>query len=299
MTLFDLDPEHATEGYRRLLDKGREDDRERLDGMYARAAAFLDANFKDQFARATNDRFFELRLANALLDHDFVLEAAAENRPDFATRLPDGRRLWVEAVSLSWGQPGNPDRAPELKEGLQPAPIREVLLRKTSALKEKRDRFRHYGETGVVAPEDVCVVAMSSGGLHPHVEGVGLPRIVSAVLPFGDEQITIDRATGHVVAMTHERRAELTKTNGAVVPTTAFETPEEYGQISAVLHDATYLGTWRGDLQPARWVTVDNPTALVPPPEQLFTWGTRYRAISVDGAVQLQETPAAAPRPST
>lgn len=103
MTLFDLDPAGATEGYLRLREDGREEDRARLDEMYGRASAYLDANFRDQFVRATNDRFFELRLADALLDHGFELEIATAGRPDFATRLPDGRRLWLEAVGLSWG----------------------------------------------------------------------------------------------------------------------------------------------------------------------------------------------------
>lgn len=292
MTLFDLDPAGATEGYLRLQDDGREEDRARLDEMYGRASAYLDANFRDQFVRATNDRFFELRLADALLDHGFELEIAAAGRPDFATRLPDGRRLWLEAVGLSWGRPDNPDRAPSLRERFQAAPIRQALLRITSALKEKRDRFRDYLEAGVVGAEDVCVIAMSSGGLYPHVEGVGLPRIVSAVLPFGDERITIDRATGEVVEISHERRDALPKANGSAVPTTAFETPEEYGQISAVLHDTAHLGTWRGDLQPKRWVTVDNPTARVPPPHELFGWGARYRAAMVNGALELTSSEA-------
>ncbi len=283
MALFDLDPAGATEAYLRLLGDGREEDRARLDEMYERASAYLDGNFRDQFVRATNDRFFELRLADALLDHGFELEIAAAGRPDFATRLPDGRHLWLEAVGLSWGRPDNPDRAPALREGFQAAPVRQALLRMTSALKEKRDRFRNYLKAGVVGAEDVCVIAMSSGGLYPHAEGVGLPRIVSAVLPFGDEKITIDRATGEVVEITHERKEALTKANGSAVPTTAFETPEEYGQISAVLHDTAHLGTWRGDLQPKRWVTVHNPTAKVPLPDDLFGWGARYRAAIVNG----------------
>ncbi|MGX1587877.1 hypothetical protein [Brevundimonas diminuta] len=287
MTLFDLELEASTDAYRRLREDGRDEDRACLDALYERYRACLDDNFKDQFARATHDRFFELRLADALAAHGFVLEPAAEGRPDFATRLADGRRLWVEAVSLSWGRPDNPDRAPELREGLQPAPIRQVLLRKTSALKEKRDKFRGYLEAGVVQPDDVCVIAMSSGGLYPHVEGAGLPRIVSAVLPFGDELITLDRATGEVIAISHERRAELVKANGAAVPTTAFETPEEYGGISAILHDTAHLGTWRGDLQPKRWVTVANHTAVVQAPEDLFPWGTRYRPVLIDGVLRL------------
>ena len=292
-TLFDLDIAAATEIYRRMRAEGREEDRARFDALFERARPNLDSNSKDQFARCTNDRFFELRLVTTLLDHGFELDPAQEGRPDIGTRLADGRKLWIAAITLSWGRPDNPDRPPAIGQRFQPAPIREALLRHTAALKEKRDKFRTYREKGVVAPEDCCVVAMSSGGLHPHVEGVGLPRVVSAVLPFGDEVVTIDRGSGEVLEVSHEHRPEIRNARDAPVATTAFEDPEAYGLISAVLHDSAFISTWPGDLQPNRWVTVHNPTASAPLPEDLFPWGRRYRAIQAEGEIRLLVDPEA------
>lgn len=292
-TLFDLDIAAATEIYRRMQAEGREEDRARFDALFERARPYLDRNFKDQFARCTNDRFFELRLVTTLLDHGFELDPAQEGRPDIGTRLADGRKLWIEAITLSWGCPDNPDRPPPLGERFQPAPIREALLRHTAALKEKRDKFRTYRHKGVVAPDDCCVVAMSSGGLHPHVEGVGLPRVVSAVLPFGDEVVRIDRASGEVLEVSHEHRPEIRNARDAPVATTAFEDPKAYGQISAVLHDSAFISTWPGDLQPTRWVTVHNPTATARLPEDQFPWGRRYRVVQSEGEIELLVEPAA------
>lgn len=283
MTLFDLDIEAATDIYRLMQAQGREDDRARFDALFERAQPYLDSNFKDQFARCTNERFFELRLVTTLLDHGLELDPAQEGRPDIGTYLADGRRLWIEAVTLSWGRPDNPDRPPPLGERFQPAPVREALLRHTAALKEKRDKFRTYREKGVVGPDDCCVVAMSSGGLHPHVEGVGLPRVVSAVLPFGDEVVTIDRLSGEVLEVTHEHQPEIRNARDAPVATTAFEDPEAYGQISAVLHDSAFISTWPGDLQPNRWVTVHNPTTSARLPEDQFPWGRRFRIVESGG----------------
>jgi hypothetical protein len=280
MTLFDLGFDGASDIYRRMRQPEREDDRAMLDAMYDRARPYLDANFKDQFARATNDRFFELRLVTALVDEGFVLEGAQEGRPDIATRLTDGRRLWIEAVSLSWGAPTNPDAPPPLHEGFQPAPIKSALMRHTNALREKRNKFRLYRRNGVVKDEDCCVVAMSSGGLHPHVEGVSLPRVVSAVLPFGDEVVTLNKGTLEVVAIHNEHRPEVLKANGSPIPMTAFLDPKEYGQISAILHDTAFISTWPGGLQPNRWVTVHNPTANVPLPPEMFPWGKRFQTIT-------------------
>lgn len=184
MTLFDLDIDAATEIYRRMQVEGREEDRARFDALFERAQPYLDSNFKDQFARCTNERFFELRLVATLLDHGFELDPAQEGRPDIGTRLADGRKLWIEAITLSWGRPDNPDRPPPLGERFQPAPIREALLRHTAALKEKRDKFRGYREKGVVGPDDCCVVAMSSGraasacrGRRPSPRGERRPAV--------------------------------------------------------------------------------------------------------------------------
>ncbi len=293
MTLFDLDIEAATEIYRRMQAEGREEDRARFDGLFERAQRYLDSNFKDQFARRTNERFFELRLVTTLLDNGFELDAAQDGRPDIGTRLADGRKLWIEAITLSWGRADNPDRPPSLGERFRPAPIREALLRHTAALKEKRDKFRIYREKCVVGPDDCCVVAMSSGGLHPHVEGVGLPRVVSAVLPFGDEVVTIDRASGEVLEVSHEHRPEIRNARDAPVATTAFEDPDAYGQISAVLHDSAFISTWPGNLQPNRWVTVHNPTATAPLPENQLPWGCRYRVVQSGGETHLVVDPVA------
>jgi hypothetical protein len=64
-----------------------------------RAVPHPDGNFKSAFARNAAQRFWELRLAVTFLDLGYVLDAAAEGRPDLATWLPTGERLWAEAVA--------------------------------------------------------------------------------------------------------------------------------------------------------------------------------------------------------
>ena len=105
MTLFDLDFEAATEIYRRMQAEGREEDRARFDALFERAKPYLDSNFKDQFARSTNERFFELRLTITLLDHGFELDAAQE------VRIP----VIVGTHSTRWWAPIPRDRGRRIR----------------------------------------------------------------------------------------------------------------------------------------------------------------------------------------
>jgi hypothetical protein len=85
---------------------------------------------------------------------------------------------------------------------------------------------------------------VSSAALWPHVAGVGLPRILSAVFPIGNERVIADRGTLAVVRVEHEYRGEVFRAGGAGIPTTAFLTPE-YAMISGVIHDSARPTGWR------------------------------------------------------
>ena len=113
MTLFDRREENLSSTYERLRDTddaGEIEHRAYIDSLWRRASRYLDSNFCSAFARDPQQRYWELRLAAALLDLGFVLEQSGEGKPDIATRLPSGERLWVEAVAPTRGAEGNPDR---------------------------------------------------------------------------------------------------------------------------------------------------------------------------------------------
>jgi hypothetical protein len=149
MTLFDQDGVSLDAIYLRLRDTDDASDAEQkayLDGLWTRARPDLDGNFKSAFARNAAQRFWELRLAVAFLDLGYALDAGGEGRPDLATRLSTGERLWIEAVAPTLGAHNNPDRPAELiPDGrLRPVPIEQILMRYTQVLREKRDQFLGY-----------------------------------------------------------------------------------------------------------------------------------------------------------
>jgi hypothetical protein len=226
----------------------------------------------------TAQRFWELRLAVAFLDLGYALDAGGEGRPDLATRLSTGERLWIEAVAPTLGAPNNPDRPAEpIPDGrFRPVPIKQILMRYTQALREKRDQFLAYRQAGVVAEGDRCVIAVSSAALWPHVSGVGLPRILSAVFPIGNDRITVDRGTLAVVQVEHEYRGEVFRAGGAGISTAAFLTPE-YATISGVIHDSARPAGWRQQGY-GRFVSASNPTTTAPLPPGYFALGEEYRS---------------------
>lgn len=292
MTLFDQQGAGLHPVYERLRDADDGSDAEQrmyLDGLWRRARGHLDSHFKSAFAHQIHQRFWELRLAAALLDLGYSLEPGAGGRPDFATRLPGGERLWIEAVSPSLGLAANPDRPADLipNAGFRATPVDQILMRYTQALREKRDRFQSYCEAGVVTEGDRCVIALNTGGMWPHVEGVGLPRILSAVFPIGEEQFTIDLNTGSTLSVEHPLRSEVIRANGAPIALTAFLHPS-YACISGLIGDSARVTGWRQQGN-ARFVSVANPRAMTPLPQAWFMLGTEYRYVPEAEGFSLQQ----------
>jgi hypothetical protein len=283
MTLFDQYGPGLNSIYERLRDAENASDAEQkayLDGLWTRVRPHLDDHFKSAFAHDTIQRFWELRLAAAFRCLGYPLDCGGEGRPDFATRLPTGERLWVEAVAPTLGAANNPDRPGDLIPGgrLRPVPIEQILMRYTQALSQKRDRFLAYRQAGVVTEGDRCVIAVSSAALWPHVEGVGLPRILSAVFPIGNERVVVDRRTFAVVGADHEYRGEVFRVGGAEIPTTAFLSPE-YAVISGLIHDSARPTGWRQQGN-ARFVSANNPIATARLLPGYFGLGEEYCSAS-------------------
>ncbi|KAF0105080.1 MAG: hypothetical protein FD144_989 [Rhodospirillaceae bacterium] len=291
MTLFDEWGAGLHPVYERLRDADDAGDVEQkmyLDGLWRRAQGHLDSHFKSAFAHQIHQRFWELRLTAALLDLGYSLEPGADGRPDFATKLPGGERLWIEAVSPSLGSAANPDRPADLipNGGFRATPVEQLLMRYTQALQEKRDRFQNYREAGVVAEGDRCIIAVNSGGLWPYVEGVGLPRILSAVFPIGEEQITIDLTSGSTLSVEYPLRGEVVRANGAPISLTAFLHPS-YACISGLISDSARVTGWRQQGN-ARFVSAANPTATVPLPQACFRLGAEYHYVQDAEGFSLQ-----------
>jgi type I restriction enzyme S subunit len=159
-------------------------------------------------------------------------------------------------------------------------PHEEIVLRWTAALKEKFERLEGctdkktgehkpgYVGKGIVAREDIYVVAVDGSRLSDHQRNTGIsefPYAVEAVFPLGPVAISID-PDGANPKVHRTLRYEVLNKNKRPVPTNIFLNPE-YSGVSALLG---CTGTRYGDLTELKMIVVHNPNAPVRLPKRFF-----------------------------
>lgn len=142
---------------------------------------------------------------------------------------------WVEAIAAEKGT--GPDAVPELiSDGVaRRVPNEQVILRLTAAFAEKFRKYEMYRTKNIIGPNDPYVIAINGYGVPFWQMPPNIPRIVSAVLPFGNEYVKIDRKTLALGYSGFEYRPEIKKASGSGVPTMAFENKRFEG-VSAVMY---------------------------------------------------------------
>ena len=145
--------------------------------------------------------------------------------PDFL--VSDGeQRIWIEVVC--------PEPSGVPKEWLNctlgravSVPHKEILLRWTSAIKAKAEKFEKYLSSGVVSKEDALVIAVNGcrlrNGPFSSIVGISQHPVAAEVLfGFGPYQLHIDRQTLETVAGDHSYRPKVENQNGASIAADAF-----------------------------------------------------------------------------
>lgn len=139
-------------------------------------------------------------LVAAALDLRLPVKPRCERR--FANRGPDLQLgdvdAWIEAVAVTPGTGDDAVRPAELGK-VHDVPHDAIKLRILNGLSEKQCKYEKYQAEGVVRSPEPCVVAINAG-LVPsaHLE-LPIPRVVSAVFPFGMPAVRINKETGEIV----------------------------------------------------------------------------------------------------
>jgi hypothetical protein len=164
---------------------------------------------------------------------------SGQRGPDFGITYYD-QPIWIEAVVPS------PEGIPQ--EWLDPPkrgdfrtktmPHEQMLLRWTSALKDKRDKLRRYAETGVIAPTDCTIIAVNSCRLADFVfddHGISqMPFALEAVFPIGPIAVPISIDGKIAGEAARAPRYSIRKANNANVPTANF-LDAGYANVGAVI----------------------------------------------------------------
>lgn len=259
--------------------------RDCLIGLYRqyREWGLKDGKFDQDFTDGTDEHFYaytwEMVLARHLLKCGLEISSADEG-PDFKVKHKD-KTIWIEAICPApMGLPEQWLNVPSPGEHrVLTVPHEAMLLRWTSALKEKKEKLtgrvttnRVTGEeivkpgylrNGIVGEQDPYVIAVSACRLGHGKEllhtGISqFPFAVEAAFPVGPIEIVIDRMTMEQVDQRHSHRATIRKPNGADVPTDSFLNPA-YSGVSAILGTPAGINAACGDRYPV--ALVHNPLA--------------------------------------
>lgn len=243
-------------------------------------------------------------LARHLSSQGFQLKSS-DIGPDFFFEY-DGRQIWVEAISPK------PTGIPEdylvfQKEGevkVFDVPHEQILLRWTSALKDKNDKLvgfekrgQHiegYQEKGIVCRDASYVIAVDASQLGKSIcELYGVtqqPYAVEAVFPVGPYAITINTETTEVVGSGYTSRTEIAKPPSTTVPTDSFF-DARYSGVSAII--GTMAGVNASCELTAPVIVVHNPNATNPIPTGILGASAEYVAQINEDGIQISNVIAA------
>lgn len=173
-------------------------------------------------------RLWEMVLALHLREQGFNIQSY-ESGPDYSFEI-DGNKVWVEAIA--------PESCDAIKERRNrqggPVPYEQILLRWTSALASKRQRFLEYRDKGIVRSDDVCIIAIN-GHMLEERRGISmLPYAVEAVFPIGPLAVNINKRTLEHSDLYNSERRFVQKPSGANVSTDSFLN-QENRYISAIV----------------------------------------------------------------
>jgi hypothetical protein len=246
-----------------------------------------DEHFLTEIRRNFNARFWEMYLTCALLQYGPELSVLRRKPgPDILIEH-EGRRIWIEAVVVTDGEPGKPDSiSPPALVRAPTAPDEKIILRYRTAIDEKHRKLQSYLSKGIVSAEDSYIVAVNGYALSYRWEDAEMPRILKAVFPLGALQFLFDRDTGRLTGSRHQFRPNIYKGSGAGVSTEVFVN-DHYDGISGVMH------SYANACMTARPLGVDfllihNPRAANRVPHKLIRSTREYFATPVDGGYTLE-----------
>jgi hypothetical protein len=278
--------EAASQAYKNLRDGEASDTaggRAFVEQLWDRYSPYADRHFLQEIRRDFHGRFWEMYLTCTLLEagvkHGFRVQCPKPG-PDILIEHA-GRRLWIEAVTATTGDPCKPDSLqPHIDGQMSLVPADKIVLRYSNAVAAKHAKFCDYLAEEIVSDNDSCVIAVNGWPLDYSWATGEIPRFLKALYPMGALGFAIDPATRELVERKHQFRPVIHKSNRSPVSTELFVNEHCVG-ISAVLHsDAHTFMTQRlgADFQVAH-----NPLAAQPVAAGLIPSWREWRATAKQG----------------
>ncbi|AZV78995.1 hypothetical protein EBB79_14710 [Parasedimentitalea marina] len=257
--------------------------------MWSLYEPFADRNFLSEFARQTDQRFWEMYLAYWLLEagKNLVVRMSAEG-PDILIEEND-QRIWIEAISPTFGDVSNPNSVPDTvdacRQGIMAkTPKTQIELRVTAAVKEKRDKFRGYLKNGIVSKTDVKLIAIGGSAAFQQVPDNRLPYAFSAVYPIEGLAFSVPSLDNPTSATIGVNCKHIPKVGGRSVPRSAFLSPE-YSDVSGIIWSSDWIGRFSDKKQ--SFTYIPNSTASLSLPAKWAKWASEYMISGEEGDLQV------------
>jgi type I restriction enzyme S subunit len=237
-----------------------------LEALWKEFEPLADPDFHEQAQMRSNfqGRMWEMRLAIVLKRIGLPVDRSPrKGGPD--VMISSSPRIWIEAVA-----PHSTDfldrNEEQAKRSATRVPEAEVILRYTSALKEKWNAYERYRQSGCVRADDVFVVAVSGANLPCPTLGNGPHWMAKPLYGLGNIVFQIEVGTGRNLGSTWRWIHERATASGAPVDSDLFLSPKRAG-LSAVLYTEHHVQNWpelRGRAAGSDFRLFHNPFAATP-----------------------------------
>jgi hypothetical protein len=183
--------------------------RDEINRMWNWYRQLAEHDFPLRFATDPQSKYWEMYLACTLKDVGFQVRRKEEG-PDFWIESDRGR-IWIEAIAPEPGDGAKPDFVPEpVVNQVSDMPVRQIVLRLTSAIHDKQKKLRQYQLDGTVGENDCCVIALSPAKIRYPVTTDFVQR---AVYEAGDLYVSFDRTTLKTIEQGRQHEPKITKRN--------------------------------------------------------------------------------------
>jgi hypothetical protein len=252
-----------------------------------------DAEFAKRIRHEFHQRTWEMRLACALLESGHKLLKTKQKGPDL--RIEGDVPIWVEAVAVEAGD--RVDRVlsaeerrdntmrherPEISWSGDPPSEESIILRCTSAMRDKIKKIREYKQCGIIKDADPVVIAINIGKIDENAYfSTAPPPSIFIKSFFGIDEMHISCVpdSGKGLRCWYPSRPEILKASGSPVSTQLF-LGDEAKDVSGVLGSCVsifHASSNEQGLLPD-FIQVNNPSAIAPHKRGTIRLGTEYRA---------------------
>ncbi len=268
--------------------------KDEISNMYKVYEGYADQNFLYDFSSGDeekfNQRWWEMYLTVHLINQKLkVINNGNSNNgsPDIKIAFK-GKTIWIECISPTRGEEKN--KVPALPVSIlsdikvNKVPWKEVLLRITSAIRDKFEKYQLYLKKAVVSEKDIFIIAINCSqlGKYGFIGKSQLPSIVEAVYPIGFNIFEIGKSENiNDLSSSLSYMDRIYKANGSSVNTSIF-LDKNYSGISGI------IGTSRDEFQKDKPIVfVSNPLSKNKLPESLIKFDKRYEIIKVGSSLAV------------